>query len=342
MRNSLLLSDLHLTSALRDAYRWKVFKQIADFAKDNPVERVFILGDLTDAKDYHASTLVNRVVDALIKLRSDLTTLKIPAPQVYILRGNHDGIDPEWPYFKFLSYLEGITFVAAPCVLPIFGQSVLFLPHSRNPVEEWDSMKPAMKSVPFVMLHATVKGSVSESGQSLQSEVTPAMFAKVQGRMYAGDVHVPQTVGKVTYIGSPYHVHYGDTFQPRMLYLDKMKERSVPLKNLRRWMFDVKSARGLHKLQCNPGDQAKVRLHVAEADLGKWQELRKEIVAECKALKLDLAGVELVREQSDAVLPEAHTAQLPEQVMAAYMKDNKTPPAVARVGEALLKIARNA
>ncbi|RPI87194.1 MAG: hypothetical protein EHM40_23155, partial [Chloroflexi bacterium] len=80
----LVTSDLHLTDRPRDAHRFGLFKWLAKKQRKHGVKATFILGDITDKKDNHSSALVNRVVNELTQLE----------PPVYVLKGNHDFIDP--------------------------------------------------------------------------------------------------------------------------------------------------------------------------------------------------------------------------------------------------------
>jgi DNA repair exonuclease SbcCD nuclease subunit len=344
VKYTLLLSDLHLTSAPRDEYRWQVFDQVVDFVQRQRVDRIIILGDLTDAKDGHPARLVNRIVDQLTRLRGTKVAKVVQAfhPDIIILRGNHDGIDPEWPYFKFLSCIEGIAFISSPVWVKLPDAQVLALPHSRTPRVEWAKyLVEAEKKADYILMHATVRGAESESGRELDSEVTLSMFKRLNCPVLSGDVHVPQRMGTVTYVGSPYHVHYGDKFSPRMLYLDKeCAQHSIPLTNIRRWMLDVKDAAAIRKSAAKAGDQVKVRVHVAEADLSRWQQLRQAVVTTCRIKQLDVAAVELVREESATVLQEPGAVQQPEQILKVYMLENKTPVAYAATGNALLDAAR--
>ena len=66
--NILLLADLHLTTTSRDEYRWKLFPWLYEAIIKNTVKYLFILGDLTESKNYHSAQLVNRIVDELCKL----------------------------------------------------------------------------------------------------------------------------------------------------------------------------------------------------------------------------------------------------------------------------------
>src|SRR5713226_9416852 len=113
----LISADLHLSDRPRDEYRWGLFGWLAKMQAKHDVTATMFLGDITQDKDKHSATLVNRLVDELIGLK----------PPIYILRGNHDGIDPANPYFRFLSTIEGVQFIVEPTVI----DGVAFIPHCR-------------------------------------------------------------------------------------------------------------------------------------------------------------------------------------------------------------------
>ena len=96
--NWLLSADLHLSDRARDSYRFGLFPWLKKQQQKNKVDATFLLGDLTQEKDRHSSALVNRIVEELLTL----------TPPVYVLRGNHDGLNPNSPFFKFLNSISGL------------------------------------------------------------------------------------------------------------------------------------------------------------------------------------------------------------------------------------------
>ena len=93
----LIATDLHLSDRQRDRHRFGIFKWLREQQMKYQTKAVFILGDLTETKDTHNANLVNRIVDNLCSL----------APPVFVLKGNHDYIDPSNPFFGFLDYIDG-------------------------------------------------------------------------------------------------------------------------------------------------------------------------------------------------------------------------------------------
>src|SRR5277367_5080261 len=96
----LITSDIHLTDNPRDKYRWNLLPWLGEQAKKYQVDKIFILGDLTDSKDRHSASLVNAFVTSIIKLASECP--------VILLKGNHDYIDENTPFFMFTNSLPNV------------------------------------------------------------------------------------------------------------------------------------------------------------------------------------------------------------------------------------------
>src|SRR5580765_5469698 len=106
----LLTADLHLTDLEKDSDRWNLFPWVEKQIVKYHIKYFITLGDLTDAKDKHSATLTNKIVNTFSRLSKQL--------HVIILRGNHDFVNEDTPYFRFLRRLEGdITYVNKPTFL---------------------------------------------------------------------------------------------------------------------------------------------------------------------------------------------------------------------------------
>jgi hypothetical protein len=104
---------------------------------------------------------------------------------------------------------------------------------------------------------------------------------------------VPQKIGVVEYVGSPYHVHFGDRFTPRVLLLDANGGRTnLRFPCLERFVADVSDPEEIRNLKCKPKDQIKIRLKIKQRDVGEWPILKKKSLAICKELELEVRGVE--------------------------------------------------
>ena len=296
---AVVVSDLHLTDRISDEYRWKVFEQIAEISNRLGVNDLLILGDLTEFKDYHSSLLVNKVVDFLYRLRKVSRII-----QVRILKGNHDGVDTDTPYFKFLNRIPWCTFYTEPTWEEIGKHTYLYLPHTRNPEKDWKDVPLGEAS--HIFIHGTVTGAVSETGRSLEG-IPLSMFRGLRSLILAGDIHVPQRVGKlVEYVGAPYPIRFGDEFSPRAIVLDGTKTSSEPLKNIRKATLRVtedelpkKDLKGLGK-----GDRAKLVITLHESSLGDFHKIKKACAAQLEEIGVHLERVQLEKLQTVKPIPK--------------------------------------
>src|SRR5712671_4879029 len=249
----MLIGDLHLTDRAQDDYRFGIFNWIHKQQKNQPVAATFLAGDLTDQKDRHSATLVNKIIDGLLKLE----------PPVYIVMGNHDYRDPKNPFFKFLNHIEGIKFITSPYLVN-FKTPIALIPHYRTQVEFDQAIKSVSDQNPAAFLvHQTFDGAIAESGVRL-SGLSASLIesAKPPLGIYAGDVHKPQRQGRVAYLGAPYHIRFGDDFTPRILRIDQNGQTvnscfNAPYK----WSLTVSEADDiLNNSQLREGDQVKLTI----------------------------------------------------------------------------------
>lgn len=321
----LLASDLHLTDRPRDAYRFGLFKWLASRQREHNVDATFILGDLTDRKDNHSATLVNQLVDNLLLLD----------PPIYILRGNHDCIDPANPFFRFLQCVDGVDFIVDPLMHKKLG--VAFLPHQRTQ-RDLDRACEIIKPGCVVMAHATFDGSRSETGTLLSGLSLSAIESKHPRLVYSGDVHVPQVLKSVRYVGSPYHIRFGDDFMPRVILLDDFKEQNLHYPCLRKWSLRINEADQLYKHQgLEPGDQVKITVMLTREEVTEWATHKAKILAVTKELKLDVFGLNLEVQNSK---PERQQVPgkmlLPKEVFETYCKGENVAQNIKQVGLELL------
>lgn len=283
---ALLISDLHLTAAPSTEYRWSLFPWLVKQIEEHRVRSLLILGDLTDAKDNHSAELVNRVVKALASLTC----------QVTVLAGNHDWLKQGQEFFRFLNYLGHVKFIADITEeSDKDGPLVCFLPYSKNPARDWQGRD--FSHFQYLFLHQTVKGAVASNGQEMDGEELPALNAQ---RVFSGDIHVPQNIGGLTYVGSPYHVHFGDKFKPRCILIDRRgRESDLHFETVARVAVKVSSLRELKRLHFNQMDQVKLRIALDEADRHGWAVLRRQALDYLAQEGVVVSGVELIVAKRD-------------------------------------------
>lgn len=322
----ILLSDLHLSDLPKDDYRFGIFPWLLQQQEKYSPEATFVLGDLTQDKDNHSSTLVNRTID-------ELTTLQ---PPVYILRGNHDGVDHNNPFFRFLNQIEGIYFIVEPET--VFGK-VAMIPHCRTQ-EQFDAACKAIKFRPdALMLHQTIAGAIAETGRPLNGFSASPIEALKPARCYAGDVHKPQTVGPVTYIGAPYAVKFGDEFDGRVLLVDGAKEQNLYYPYPRKWTLRIRSGFEISQnTKLKRGDQVKLIIELAREEVTEWAAFKREALAVCKELGLEVFGTEVdVKNLSRKVTKEVKKqGKSKDEVFTDFCKNEKVSSAIKQAGAELL------
>ena len=146
-------------------------------------------------------------------------------------------------------------------------------------------------------MHQTIGGSVVSNGMRMEG-ISSKIFSKCR-KAFAGDVHVPQKVGKVMYVGSPYHVHFGDYFNPRLVLLDSESgviESIQHDKCPRKISLSINNPAELTKKKApyiRPGDFVKVRVELPKHDFPLWREMCVSIKKRLKKLGAHERGVEV-------------------------------------------------
>lgn len=270
---SLLTADIHLTDNPRDEYRWGLIPWLVDQAFDTGAHQVLVLGDITDAKDKHSSFLVNRLTTSLQASPKELDW--------FFLKGNHDYIDENWPFFEFLDALPNVHFIKNPEEhnLKIGAERVpcLFLPSTKDWEREWKGY--SWNDYDFIFTHQTFEGCLTENGTTLDG-VPPSVFADFRGQVYSGDIHVPQKVARnVEYIGAPYHIRFGDSFYPRVLLVDSMgKRKPLRFPCQGKHLVEIREVEELQEYdEILSGDQVKVRVSLRRADYPRWSDIKADI-----------------------------------------------------------------
>lgn len=248
------------------------------------IELVFILGDLTDLKDRHPSKLVNRIVDNLMLVEADFA----------ILKGNHDYRDPDWPFFHFLRVVGGqgkVEYFRDPGLLPLRDYKVVMIPHTNDIVGARKSMRKELEKADYVFLHHTFKGAIASNGHELDG-TNASLFAEPAGGVFSGDIHVPQSVGNVEYVGAPYVIRFGDTYEPRLIVLDidTGDKEDLHYPSIRKESLSLTDPDEIYDLDLYPEDMVKVSIET---------RLRRHIVREkvmriCEELGVQLEGLKII------------------------------------------------
>lgn len=282
---AILTSDLHLDAAPSAEYRWALFPWLNEQIREEKAKTLVICGDLTDKKDNHGAELVHRVVRAVAS---------IACPEVKILAGNHDWLRRGHEFFRFLNHLPHVEFITEVREdQDVRGQPTLYLPYTRNPAADWARLD--LSHYRYVFMHQTAPGSVASNGQRMEGEALPDLSAPE--KVWSGDIHVPQVVGSIEYIGSPYHVHFGDDFAPRCVLLERGgKATDLHFPSPKRLAVRASSYEDLEaqlQLKSRQGDHVKVRFLLAPEDAHDWRRIRLNAAGMMRKLGLEVYGLEM-------------------------------------------------
>lgn len=320
----LLIGDLHLTDKPRDAYRFNIFGWVLKQQEKYNPELTIFTGDVTDKKDWHSASLVNKIVTKLSKLK----------PPVYIIKGNHDYIDEKEPYFKFLCKIDGLHFITKPeLIAPKIGA----LPHFRS---ENEFIKACIEfsNLDFLFIHQTMKGAIAESGVSLNGFDTAA-FEPLgpQVQVFAGDVHKPQRASKVTYVGSPYRIRFGDDFEPRCLLIEDSTKKNLYFKCPRKWALVIKSEDEiLNNEDLFEGDQVKIVIELSKEEIVEGQTYIKKVKDACHKKGLEIFGCSIKILTSVKKVTGTISTHEPKDILNTFCKIEKVSSQIKQTGIDLL------
>lgn len=322
---ALVTGDLHLSDNPRDVYRHRFVQRLPAIAKKYDVQQVIILGDLTEEKDRHSAWLTNRIADYIY----DLTQVCY----VEIAMGNHDYISIDDPFFQFLQYIPRVKFIAKPTAFTIGGLGMcLFLPHTRDHVKDWKGVEASGAN--WVFAHNTFDGALVGNGKRMAGVPLDAIPVK-NVPVIAGDVHVPQKFGRVTYVGSPYTVDFGDDFEPRMLLLDETRMKSIPCDGPQKRLVECVAGQELyHFPDLSPGDILKVRVTIQQKHVAEWDEIKNWVHRWGEQHKVVIFAVipELVAGKEARIKPAVTSPKSDREVLTKFARARDVDDNTLRTG----------
>lgn len=315
----LVLADTHFSSKPRDEYRFGLFNWLLEQQRKYVTSAIIILGDLTNDKDRHSSSLVNRVVDGLCML-------KAPA---YILCGNHDYIG--FPFFSFISNIPGLMFVSETTVIDPYP--ITLIPHQKDQAS-FDKECSKVKT-PIAGAHQTFDGAIAETGTRMAGLRWP--LRGVMG--IAGDIHRPQQCGPVTYCGSPFQVRFGDDYTPRVLLLGEdggMQNLYFPAP--KKWSLKITDPVDIlnHK-KLKPNDQVKITIELTRDEVVDWVKIKETTLSMCKERQVDVYGVELkVLKGSQQRIKMESKRKTNQEYFHTYCVNEQVPSQMVKTGKQIL------
>ena len=328
--SALVTADLHLSSNPRDRYRFAAMERLAELIEKNKVTTLIIPGDLTEEKNFHSAELVNDVVE-LVHILSEIVG------NVIFMMGNHDYKDADCPFFYFLRRLSNVTWIRNPTRTAVTGlaEKCLFLPHTPDYKRDWDGIE--MRDMDWIFAHNTFEGAATEHGRRL-SGIPTSVFPK-GSRVIAGDIHTPQTVGCVTYVGSPFTVDFGDVFNPRVLLLEGHKMKSISLPGPQKKLLTLKPGYKLTDLDLIEGDVIKVQYNLPNDAREKWPEVRDKLRVQLQDLGCLVYAVQPVVDKTKRVgsVVSKRRVNTDETMIRMFAEQNKVSDDVLETGLALIE-----
>lgn len=322
----LVTADLHLTDRTEDAYRWEVCTWLVGQVRLHKPDAVLILGDLTDRKNNHSSVLTNKIVAFLLQLEAHT--------KVVVLKGNHDYTEEQNPFFDFLNVVsKHITFVIKPTKMMLGGKRFYLLPHTSKPRVQWPKLN--LKPAHNVFIHQAMNGA-KDGGYEVAGATPLATLKKYKGQVLAGDIHTPQDVGCVRYVGAPYPVRFGDEYKPRVLLGSGTKWKSIPVPTISKRTIQLTVDDDVDAVFADgvaAGDHVRVTFIATPNDFGKLDKLRvsvRELIEGRGALCCGF-GVQLHTDPSKPVTLTENMSPL--QVLDEYCEQEG-------IGGSLRKVAR--
>lgn len=342
----LIASDLHLDDNPKHEYRWEFMRILREMTVDQKIDAVMILGDLTDKKDRHRSQLVNRVADEIFSLRS------LAGDCVIILKGNHDYIDEDNPFFGFFRNVDGVHYVSDSVLGREFGpqySDMGFIGHTREPSQFFSIVQDMKKDVPTLdqlFVHQTFKGSKVTGNFELDGlDPEFRMYGMGDVKVISGDIHIPQIVGQVEYVGAPYPVHYGDSWDYRMLKIVDGERSDVRLS----WpamasitceadSFNIDVVCRKHNLK--DGDSVKLTIIGSPMMLQNWWTVRETIMELFKSKNIEVHAIRLQGQPVERVVEmeqKEYERLSPEQVISDFCKEKNYDERTQSIGVSIVK-----
>jgi hypothetical protein len=258
--------------------------------------------------------------------------------------GNHDFVDRATPFFRFLSRIKNLRMILEPetheLVIGKRGAKCLFLPCTRHYQRDWAPWFDKLKTFDFIFCHQTFGGALAENGVALDG-IPISLFDGIDARVFSGDVHVPQAIGSVTYVGAPYRIKFGDRYQGRVIHIDKRgaaHDLHYPCAN--RHLVEGSTAHVMKTMAALPeGDQVKIVVALPRSEYVSWPAIKDDIMKGCQLRKLDVCGIALKADGADghAKIARRVPPKTPSELVDRYAQQHALPDDVRGIGQALLK-----
>ena len=326
----IITSDWHLAESYKVRYRFDIFEFLAGLSSDRGIDTVFFLGDLTHNKDRHSGKFIRKVIDSFRYMFS-----KSPIKRFFYLIGNHDRINH--PTFSILGDIFGDRVVVVDEPMALQQYDVFMIPHQDDHNVFSKHVREAKSSgISMLFVHQIFTGAAFDNrAQSIASFSIPNGFT-----VFSGDVHVPQVIDNVTYVGSPFSVSFGFTYEPRVIVFDGREYVSVPTRLVRKIV--VKCGvddiyREIGKLDLRDNDMVRVHVETVPLTAKRMKEITDDVR---KFLDGNYAGIRFVfvKDRKDVGTGKADRSVFsPDKLLEEYCTRSDVPPDVRDFGVEIVK-----
>lgn len=314
MSNMLLIADLHLTDNPKDEYRWKFLDWLVGQLEIHEITTLVMAGDLTESKDHHSSFLVNRLVHN-VKIIANY------CDQVIIIKGNHDYVDSNVPFFGFLGELNKVVFVNSE----YSRKGNLFLAHTKNPEADWKNIE--FDDYKNIFIHQDSVGAILSNNTELGTGLPKKYFDKVKTQIFSGHIHVPQTINNIIYVGAPYPVDCGDDYMGRCIILKSSgKYTDITYPCINKPSIIIQSLDELENgFDIRKGDQIKIRIKLDMNNMHESTTVKKQVKKYCesKGIIIQSLSVCIIPESKKIELDTDYTKMDDTSIFNEYIKSEK-------------------
>lgn len=310
---SLIVStDWHLTDRPQDEYRWQIFEKVYALANEHNLGTILLLGDLWDRKNNHSGVLLNRSIKSFKWLQEET------GAEIYVLGGNHDMAIFGQHYWEFLDRMQ-IHYITQP----FYHLDAWLLPFSANPMEDWRGL--LLHQARAIFMHQTVAGALIEGNRRIDKTPCPMPPLPRGIPIFSGDVHRPQKVGSITYIGVPHPTRFGESWPNRLFiikYGDYQHPIEISITGVRKLILDICEPRELFSVITRPGDQVKVKCSLPASQMERWPAIESDVRAWAARHEVLLSSIEasIVIEDKEATGATENVAALtvPQEVLRSF------------------------
>jgi len=214
-----LIGDLHFgvdANSIAWLNHQKTFfnEVLIPYLKDTvqPGDILFQFGDIFETKQTLNVNIFNNVMDLF-----DQVSKILP---VYVLIGNHDTYytnNNDVNSLKILEDKPNVHVFKSPEIIGVNDKKILCLPWITDFNEIMTILEDNVDKADIVFAHMDVAGMSYDNGYPIQKGVDYNILTKYE-LVVSGHIHKPQVKGNFVYIGTPYHLDFGDVGQQKGFY----------------------------------------------------------------------------------------------------------------------------